>query len=118
MDNNLRKKIGSRIRKYRLQRNLTQEDLAEKANLHPTFIAHIELGRKVCSIKSLEKIANALKIPIHLLFTDPQKPSAKLYDSTTQKLISMIREESDYNKKLLISIASSLFKRKNYKSLK
>lgn len=109
----IKKIIGSRIREFRLKRNLTQEELASKADLHTTFIAHIESGKKACSIKSLEKIASALKIPIYLLLTKSGIISEIAYDHPTKKLISMIKDKSDNDKELLFSIASSVFQKKN-----
>jgi transcriptional regulator with XRE-family HTH domain len=109
---NLQKIIGSRIKEFRTKRNLTQEELASKANLHTTFIAHIESGKKTCSVKSLKKIASALKVPIHLLFIRSGKVSEISYDMPIKRLISLIKDRSDADKELLISIVSSVFQKK------
>ncbi|MBI2874530.1 MAG: helix-turn-helix transcriptional regulator, partial [Firmicutes bacterium] len=47
----IRNKIGSRLRLLRLERELTQEQLAGKAGLHPTYIAKIETGRRLPSLE-------------------------------------------------------------------
>ena len=38
--------IGQRIRNYRSQQQLSQEELAEKCGLHPTYIGQVERGEK------------------------------------------------------------------------
>lgn len=60
--------IGERIRSYRLQAGYTQEILAEKAELHNTYIGQIERGEKNATLESIEKIAKALKLPLEKLF--------------------------------------------------
>ena len=38
--------LGSRIRAYRKQQHLSQEDLAELCDFHPTYIGQLERGEK------------------------------------------------------------------------
>ena len=49
--------IGKRIRNYRVNQNLSQEKLAEKCGLHPTYIGQVERGEKNATIESIEKIS-------------------------------------------------------------
>jgi transcriptional regulator with XRE-family HTH domain len=105
----LRELIGQRIREYRKKKNLTQKEVAEEAGLHFSYIAHIELGSKICSLKSLEKIANALNVSTHLLMEQTEKISG--YDAKTRKLISLIKDRSNDDKDFLINFVSSLYKR-------
>ena len=60
--------VGIRIRMYRLRQGLTQEQLAEKANLHNTYIGQVERGEKNLTLVSLEKILQALGIPFSAFF--------------------------------------------------
>ncbi|MGT2925278.1 helix-turn-helix domain-containing protein [Streptococcus caviae] len=60
--------VSHNIRYFRTQRNLSQEKLAELSQLHRTYISDLEMGNRNPSIKTLEKIASALKIaPYKLL---------------------------------------------------
>ena len=64
------KKIGQRISYYRRQRNMTQKELANKANISISYISKIEsAGTDVTfSLLSLYQIAEALGLePYHLL---------------------------------------------------
>jgi len=63
------KTVGERIRQYRVQADLTQEQLAEKADLHTTYIGQVERGEKNISVKCLKQILNALGIPLSDFFT-------------------------------------------------
>ena len=62
------KKFGDRIRKLRKERQLSQEKLAELADLHRTYIGDIERGERNVSLENIEKIAKALKVKIEDLF--------------------------------------------------
>lgn len=65
---NLPVEIGQRIRSYRLQSGLNQEELAEKCGLHPTYIGQVERGEKNATIESISKIANGLSLSLSELF--------------------------------------------------
>ena len=52
--------IGSRIRAVRLERKMTQEQLANAVNLGVTHISHIETGSSIPSLQSFIAILNAL----------------------------------------------------------
>lgn len=52
--------VGTRIKELRVNEGISQEKLALKAELDRTYIAGVESGKRNLSIKSLEKIINAL----------------------------------------------------------
>jgi len=60
--------LGERIRALRNQRGLSQEQLALKADLTPSFIGQIERGLKSPTITSIEKIVNALDVKFEDIF--------------------------------------------------
>lgn len=64
----LYKKFGLNVRRYRLKKNLSQEKLAELADLHRTYIGGIERGERNLSLKNINKIAIALGVKIQDLF--------------------------------------------------
>jgi transcriptional regulator with XRE-family HTH domain len=65
-----RRILGEKIRHYRKQAHLTQEELAEKADLHHNFIGEVERGNMETSLTSLLKIAKALKVKVQALIAD------------------------------------------------
>ena len=68
MNENTIKKLGLKIRIERQKQKISQEKLAELANLNRNFIGMIERGETNVTIKNLENIANALELDIKDLF--------------------------------------------------
>ncbi len=56
-----RRRLGDNIRTQRKELGLSQEKLAEKADLHPVYIGSVERGEENVSLDSLVRIAKALK---------------------------------------------------------
>ena len=88
---NIKSLLGKRIRDFRKQRGLSQEDLGWKAELHFTYIGAIERGEKNCSITTLEKVAKGLEIDIKDLFNIPlhETDINKLKEEINNKIISL-----------------------------
>lgn len=63
-DSDILKKFGDKVRDFRKQRNLSQEELADKAGLHRTYIGMIERAEKNITLLNIEKIANSLEVEI------------------------------------------------------
>lgn len=61
-------KVGHRIRELRNEQGISQEKLALKAEIDRTYLAGVEQGKRNPSIKSLEKILNALDISFSKFF--------------------------------------------------
>ena len=66
---NILQLVGERIRALRIERGLSQEQLALKAELNTSFIGQIERGIKSPTITSLEKLVNALDIKFEDFFS-------------------------------------------------
>jgi transcriptional regulator with XRE-family HTH domain len=60
--------FAARIVELRKSRGWSQEDLAEKADLHRTYIGSIERAKKNVSIYNIAKLAQAFQVPIAELF--------------------------------------------------
>ena len=71
--------IGERLRAYRIQKGWSQEILAEKAELHHTYIGQLERGEKNATIESIYKVTTALDIPLSALFENIS-PSSEVRD--------------------------------------
>lgn len=59
--------VGAEIRKKRRRSGLTQEKLAEKADLHPNYLGRVERGEEYVSLLALRKIAKALNVRVRNL---------------------------------------------------
>jgi len=65
----IEKQFGERIRKLRLARNLSQEELAFKASVHRTYLGSVERGERNPSLKNIAAIAKALNVSLAQLFS-------------------------------------------------
>lgn len=61
-------KFGRKIKEERLKKELSQEKLASKAGVHRTYIGMIERAEKNITLENIEKLSNALNIPIYKIF--------------------------------------------------
>ena len=68
MNQNTISKLGLKIRVERQKQKISQEKLAEFANLNRNFIGMIERGETNVTVRNLENIANALNLPVKELF--------------------------------------------------
>ncbi len=59
--------VGKTIAERRRDLGFSQEDLAEEAGLHRTYVGSVERGEKNVSLINLVKIAAALRIPLSRL---------------------------------------------------
>jgi transcriptional regulator with XRE-family HTH domain len=66
----IKKKVGKKLKKLRLDRDLSQEALANLAELDRTYIPSIEKGERNVSITVLEKLAKAFNISIKDFFDE------------------------------------------------
>lgn len=66
----INEKIGLRIKELRNSLGLSQEKLALKAEIDRTYLAGVEQGKRNPSIKSLEKIIEALEVNFSEFFKD------------------------------------------------
>ncbi|MCI8413787.1 MAG: helix-turn-helix transcriptional regulator [Clostridia bacterium] len=60
--------VGKRIKQLRNKLNISQEELAFRSNVHRTYIASLEVGKRNISIALLERIVNALEISFSEFF--------------------------------------------------
>ena len=66
----IRLKIGLRIKELREKDNMSQKDLAYSADLDRSYIASVESGQRNVSIVNIEKIATALNVTVKEFFND------------------------------------------------
>ncbi|MFR8248009.1 MAG: helix-turn-helix domain-containing protein [Lachnospiraceae bacterium] len=102
-----------KIKFYRKERNMTQDELAEAANLSTSYISQVETGRKNIGREGLEKIAEALQVlPAMLIQCDDMVRK----DVKSCQIMKELEDCSDYELSvihdILLSLKSSL--RENY----
>lgn len=67
---NIKQRFGKAVRRRRRELDFSQEELAERAELHRTYLSDIERGEGNPSLEVIEKLANALDISVIALFSE------------------------------------------------
>jgi transcriptional regulator with XRE-family HTH domain len=100
------KKIGDRIRLIRKEKGLSQEKLAELANIHTNFLGGIERGERNTTVESLVKVTSALGITMEELFryAEPMNEEDDL-----QKTIDLLLERPSEDHALAFGLLRSVF---------
>ncbi len=65
---NIRTRFGQRIRDLRISKGYSQEELADRATMHWTYLGGIERGERNPTLINIEKLADALEISLSELF--------------------------------------------------
>ena len=60
--------FGNKVKTFRKEKGISQEELAYRSELHRTYIGMIERAEKNVTLKNIEKIANGLGISIQEFF--------------------------------------------------
>jgi CheY-like chemotaxis protein/DNA-binding XRE family transcriptional regulator len=68
--------FGASVRAWRKRLGISQEILAERANLHRTYVSDVERGARNLSLESITRMAQALEIPVAELFPYPLPESS------------------------------------------
>lgn len=64
------KQFGERIKQLRHIQHISQEELAERCDLHRTYIGGIERGERNPSLENIQKISSAFNVTLNELFKD------------------------------------------------
>ena len=89
--------IGKKIRKYRRERGMTQEELAEKTNLSTNHLGAIERAEKNLTLVNLINIANELDVTADMLRCDEIRNGYKIKTSLITEKIEKL-SPSERNK--------------------
>ncbi len=65
----IKQAVGKRVKELRNKIGISQEELADTAQLDRTYITSVECGKRNISIVNIEKLANALNVTLAEFFT-------------------------------------------------
>ena len=57
------------LKKFRLAKGYSQEELAERCDLHRTYVSSVERGERNITVDNMEKLASALEVDIRELLS-------------------------------------------------
>jgi transcriptional regulator with XRE-family HTH domain len=89
--------IGTRLKKLREDRSLSQGDIEKRTGLLRCYISRVENGHTVPSLETLERLAAALEIPLFELFyegdAEPALPNLSKRQSTEELVLDAEQEK-------------------------
>jgi transcriptional regulator with XRE-family HTH domain len=92
-----RKLLAANVRRLRHHSGWSQEQLAERCGLHRTYIGAIERGERNVGLDNLERLADALHIPVYALlerspeWTDTVREPRAVYSFSVPTICSKSR---------------------------
>ena len=98
-------KIGARIKAVRKARRLTQERLAEQAEISPRYLSRLEVGDQNPSIDTLARLARALEIDLWELFDFGHEGTLKELQETVRRLV---RESDEDTLRLAVKVIRAI----------
>jgi transcriptional regulator with XRE-family HTH domain len=100
----LRKNFGKKIRQLRKLLKLTQEELAQRANMDYKYLGAIERGEKNLTIENIAKIAKGLGVEPYELFLFHEEEFRGEEKLTEDKIKDILKNAPLKKKKLLLKI--------------
>ncbi len=99
--------LGLRIKKIRKELNMSQEDLADKADMNVANIRQIEAMKGNPTMESLAKLARAFEVrPIDLLDFDREYRKLELYEDSEHMLHDLIAPLKPHEQAEIISLVA------------
>ena len=94
--------IGERLKKARLEKNLTQEQLAEQIDVSIAFLSRVERGSSHINLKRLTQICNILGISVGLILNGASEDSSDYLNADFKEILE---KASPDKQKLIYKIA-------------
>jgi transcriptional regulator with XRE-family HTH domain len=119
--------IADRLKALREQKNMSQGDIEKRTGLLRCYISRVENGHTVPAIETLEKMVQALEVPMYHLFYDGEKPPAPTAPmpkvamgwgssgrdaKTLHRLRRLMSQAEEDDVKLLLFMAQKMSRRK------
>lgn len=99
--------IGTNIRKFRTEKKLRQEDLAERAGLSANYIGMVERGEKIPSLESFISIVNALGVSADMVLHDVLETG---YEVKGSLLNDRLRNLPKHDREKIIAVIETMIK--------
>jgi CheY-like chemotaxis protein len=97
----IEKRLGISIKNWRNRLAIPQEALARRAGFHRSYISDVERGARNVSLKSIEKLADALGVSVLTLFADMDGKSGAV-PLRTDEMVDILLVEDNDNDTLLV----------------
>jgi CheY-like chemotaxis protein/DNA-binding Xre family transcriptional regulator len=111
----VKKSFGASVKGWRQQLGYSQEELAERAELHRTYISDVERGARNVSLESINKLARALDVSVSTLFSvEPQQKGKNAGNGNhgqDRKLVDILLVEDEMDD---VELALEAFKKARF----
>lgn len=104
--------IGRNIRKYRTQKKLRQDQLAEETELSTNYIGMVERGEKIPALETFLKIANALEVSADMLLADVLYSSYAVKDSLLAEKLDKLNSD---DREKIYDVINTMIKHSSFK---
>ena len=95
----LKKQFGAAVKSQRVRLGMSQEELAELADLHRTYVTDVERGSRNLSLVSIHKLAQALGVSVGSLFLgsglSEELPAAAPGEKAAERIVDLLVVEDD-----------------------
>lgn len=81
------KNLGNNIKRFRLEKGFSQENLALRAGIHPAYLGRLERGEKCPTLDTVFKICEALSVPVADIISFSENENKSEGDKKTVKEI-------------------------------
>lgn len=105
----LKQRLGARLRAFRQERKLTQEQIAEAIERTPEAISNIERGQSLPSLDTLERLAKALDVPLAEFFDKDETSTNRQRIELESRLRVLAQTMSDEDLEISVGQAEVLF---------
>lgn len=101
--------IGERIHDLRIESGLSQEQLALRADITPTYLGLIERNIKNPTIKVIEQLCNALNISLAAFF-DTNNSVLNSFDPISLQILIQLNDRTPAEKQLILQLIKIVLK--------
>lgn len=106
--------LGEQVKLFRKRMGFTQEQLAAKAGITPSFLGQIERGQRSPTVETVYKISKALEVSMEELFSFQkeiiQKDAAHVYH---QRIMKLLKSRNEKDLEFTYQLLKQLFKLKD-----
>lgn len=107
MNNNFN--AGERVRELRIQRGLSQEQLALRAEITTTYLGLVERNLRNPTIKIIEQLCNALNVSLADFFA-PSRKTTDTLDSISAQILAQLNHRSEKEKEIILQLIKNVLK--------
>ena len=106
----MKQQIGTNLARLRRDRGFTQESLAHECGLEVTTVASIERARRLPSVPTLIKLAEALKVTPNDLFETTRSPRMTEKENRLHALMQLLAKRTVSEIELVTDLAKTVLR--------